>query len=205
MRLTKYPQSCVIVEHDDGGRVLIDPGNVAMDVFDFGDFGTVDAVLFTHRHADHFDPRAVDAIAQRDLPVFANPDVCSLLDDGATPVADGETFEAAGFQIVAHELPHVEMVDGSPGPPNTGFILDGRLLHPGDAIRIDGVRIDALAVPIAGPSISFRDAYLMVEAVQAATTVPIHYEGFIADPERFAGACTITTVVVLDHGEVVEL
>ena len=32
MRLTKYPQSCLIVEHDGGGRLLIDPGSVAMDV-----------------------------------------------------------------------------------------------------------------------------------------------------------------------------
>ncbi len=147
----------------------------------------------------------MDAIAERDLPVFANADVCALVDGGATQVADGQAFQAAGFEIVPYDLPHVEMVDGSPGPPNTGFLLDGRLLHPGDAIRIDGVRVDALAVPIAGPSISFRDAYLMVEAVGAATTVPIHYEVYPADPQRFARSCTITTVVVLGHGEVTDL
>ena len=69
MRLTKYPQSCILIEHDDGGRLLIDPGNVAMDAMAFEAFGAIDAVLFTHRHADHCDVRAVDAIAERGLPV----------------------------------------------------------------------------------------------------------------------------------------
>lgn len=205
MRVTKYPQSCMIVEHDDGGRLLIDPGYVAMDAVTFDDFGTVDAVLFTHRHADHFDPRAVDAILERALPIHANADVCGLIDGPATQVADGQSFTAAGFDIVAHDLPHVEMVDGSAGPPNTGYVLDGRLLHPGDAITAGGIRVTALALPIAGPSISFRRAYQMVEAVGPSTAVPIHYDVFLASPQQFAGFCDLATVVSLDTGETAEI
>ncbi len=56
MNLIKYPQSCVVIENDDG-RVLIDAGNVALDAYALEDFGELDAVLYTHRHADHFDDR----------------------------------------------------------------------------------------------------------------------------------------------------
>lgn len=201
MRLTKHPQSCLLIEHDDGGRLLIDPGYVAMDVMSFDDFGAVDHVLFTHRHPDHCDARAVAAISDRGLPIHANADVCSRIEADATVITGGETFTAAGFQVAALDLPHVELVDGSPGPPNTGFVLDDRLLHPGDAVQAGGARIEVLAAPIAGPSVSFRDAYVMVETTGASTVVPIHYDVFLADPNLFGRFCDVATVAVLGHGE----
>lgn len=202
MRFTKYPQSCAVIEGSDG-RVLVDPGNFAMDAVGFDDFGAVDAVMFTHRHPDHLDDRALDAIAERDVPVYGNGDVADRIGDHVghvTTVTAGERFTVAGFEIEPFDMPHVVMVDGSAGPPNTGYVLDGRLLHPGDSLHVDGLRIDAFALPIAGPSVSFRDAYVAVETTGAATAIPIHYDGFIADPHRFAQFCDITEVVVLEPG-----
>jgi L-ascorbate metabolism protein UlaG (beta-lactamase superfamily) len=107
----------------------------------------------------------------------------------------------AGFEVLPRDLPHVVMIDGSPGPPNTGFILDGALFHPGDGIAIDGLRVDALALPIAGPSLRFRDAYRFVEQLGARRAVPMHYDLFIADPKLFASRCDIAEVIVLGPGE----
>lgn len=207
MELTKYPQSCVVVEHDDGGRLLIDPGNVAMDAFAFDRFGAIDAVLITHRHPDHCDPRAIAAIGRRGITIHANADVCAVIGDEAATIAvdDGAEFSAAGVAVAAHDLPHVQLVDGSDGPPNTGFVLDGRLLHPGDAVQSRGLRVGVLAVPIVGPSVSFRDAYVMVERTGARTAVPIHYDTFLADPDQFAGFCDIATITVLGHGDTATL
>lgn len=207
MRFTKYPQSCAVIEGSHG-RVLIDPGNYAMDAVGFGDFDSLDAVLFTHRHPDHLDDRALEAIAERDLPVYGNADVADRIGDllsRVTTVTERQSFTVAGFTIEPHDMPHVVMVDGSAGPPNTGFVFDGRLLHPGDSLHVDGVRIDAFALPIAGPSVSFRDAYVAVETTGAGTTIPIHYDGFIADPTRFAHFCDITKVVVLKSGETADI
>jgi L-ascorbate metabolism protein UlaG (beta-lactamase superfamily) len=205
VRLTKYPQSCLVVEHEAGGRLLIDPGNVAMDAHAFADFGTVDAVLFTHAHPDHFDPRAVAAILDRGLPIHANADVCGKVDGPTTTVGDGDTFTAAGFQISARDMTHVQMVDGSAGPPNTGYVLDGRLLHPGDSLQVGGLSVDAIAVPIAGPSVSFRDSYVAVERTGASTAVPIHYDVFLADPWLFTKYCDVAAIVVLGDGESADL
>lgn len=201
MKLTKYPQSCLALEKD-GARIVIDPGKLAMDAYTLDDLGDVQAVLYTHRHPDHFDERQVEELINRGVQLFANADVCGLIGQGnATEVADGQTMQIAGFQVTPRHLPHVPLVDGSPGPPNNGYVIDDILFHPGDGIELPGLSIDALAVPIAGPSISFRDAYRFVESVGAKIALPIHYDSFIADPARFAKFCDVAEVVVLDHGE----
>lgn len=204
MQLTKYPQSCVVIEAS-GARLLVDPGSFAADAYPAAAFGRVDAVLWTHRHPDHFDPRLIEPFAEQGAQFVANADVASLLfDHEVTRVGDGQAIEVAGVPVVAHDLPHVTMVDGSPGPPNTGFVFDGRLLHPGDAVETS-LAVTDLALPIAGPSVSFRRSYQMVESTGARTVVPIHYDSFIADPAFFAQFCDIARVVPLAAGESLEL
>jgi L-ascorbate metabolism protein UlaG (beta-lactamase superfamily) len=203
MRITKYPQSCLVVDSGDA-RLLIDPGYLVLDRYRLADLGAVDAVLYTHQHADHFDPRALDELRERDVPVYGNADVSSLIGADAITVRSGQEMEIAGFSVAPHDLPHVAMVDGSPGPPNTGYLIGGRLFHPGDGFDID-LRVDVLALPIAGPSISFRDAYAFAERSGASAVIPMHYDFFLADPRLFAGFCDIARVVALDPGESVDL
>lgn len=206
MRVTKYPQSCLLVEDLGGGRLLIDPGTPVTRDRSLDDLGQIDAVLYTHRHADHFDPAWTEPLLERGVPIFANADTCSLIEvGGATTVEGGETFVAAGLEVIAHDIPHVPMVDGSDGPPNLGFDVGGRLLHSGDGVAVTGLAAEILAAPIAGPSISNRDAYVMIAETGARTTIPVHYDVFLADPRLFAGFCDHTEVVVLADGESTEL
>lgn len=206
MRVTKYPQSCLALEKD-GARLLIDLGNLAFDAAGLEAFGTVDAVLYTHRHGDHCDPRSFDALREAGIPLYGNADVCALIGEGSTEIRDGQPLEVAGFRILPRDLPHVELVDGSAGPPNTGVVVDDRLFHPGDGVRLDGLQVDVLAVPIAGPSISVRDAYRFVESTRAGTVIPIHYDVYLENPELFARTAVkdLARVVVLGPGESTEL
>lgn len=203
MRLTKYPQSCLLIEEPDGGRVLVDPGRFVAEAYDLDDLGEVDAVCYTHRHFDHLDEGWAKSLLDDHVPVYANADVAAHLDaeDAVTVVADGDDFRAGGFEVTVHHLPHVPMVDGSAGPPNLGFVFAGGLLHPGDSVTVGGIAVDTLATPIAGPSISYRDAYAMLRQTGARTSIPVHYDLFLADPDLFADFCDVAEVVVLGHGE----
>lgn len=199
MQVTKFPQSCLVLEKD-GTRIAIDPGSDTLDRHALEDLGDIEAVLYTHRHRDHFDERALEALRERGVTLHGNADVCSQA-EGMTEVRSGEPFAIGGFGIEPRDLPHVPMVDGAAGPPNTGFLVDGELFHPGDGIELADLRVRLLAVPIAGPSISFRDAYVFTQQAEASVAIPIHYDSFIADPERFAQHCDIAEVVVLRPGE----
>ncbi len=204
MKVTKFRQSTLVLEGD--GRLAIDIGTITTGAHDLAELGELDAVLFTHRHADHMDPEIVPRLLDADVAVYGNADVCAQLGEGVTEVTSGQVFEAAGFRIEPRDLPHAQLVDGSPGPPNTGFVVDDRLFHPGDGLALPGLRVDTLAVPIAGPSISARDAYVFCEQVGASTAIPIHYDVFLEDPEligRFLSG--LVDVRVLAPGESTDL
>ncbi len=200
MQLTKYPQSCLIVEVD-GHRLLIDPGTFLSARHDLDDLGHLDGVLITHRHPDHIDPALVQGLRFHGWPLYGNADVVDLLGpDMVDLVTSGTPFEVGEVPVVPHDLPHVPLVDGSPGPQNTGYLIDGSLFHPGDGVELTGVRAPVVAAPISGPSISFRDAYRFVASLGAQTVVPIHYDSFTADPHHFARVCDLAEVLVLEDG-----
>ncbi len=205
IRITKYPQSCLVVETADL-RLLLDPGVYLLDQFNADDFASIDAVLVTHRHQDHLEMRIVEPLVERGARLIGNADVADAVGSGydMTVLADGEETDIDGVRVRAHDIDHCPMVDGTPGPPNTGFVIGDRLLHPGDGVEAP-VRADVIAVPIAGPSISMRDAYMMIEAAGSAHAIPMHYDGFIARPEQLEQSCDIAEVHVLGNGASVTL
>ncbi len=206
MRVTKYPQSCLVIEAENGARLLVDAGFHVVGKRELDELGSIDAALYTHQHPDHFDPTWLHPLAERGVPVFANADTAAQVDDvDIHEVAGGQDFTAAEVPVTAYDLPHMEMVDGRPGPPNLGFLFDGNLLHPGDAKDLSGLSAQALATPIAGPSLSNRDAFKMLEDSGARISIPVHFDHFLADPHLFKKQCSIADVVILQDGETTEL
>ncbi|WP_052668622.1 MBL fold metallo-hydrolase [Nitriliruptor alkaliphilus] len=204
MKVTKYPQSCLVVETSDGARLLIDPGEPFTAHVDVETVFPLDGVLVTHRHADHLDAAAARRLLERGIPLFSGADVATALADheGISTVAGGQLVTVAEVSVQVFDLPHMPMVDGTPGPPNLGFLVDERLLHPGDSKDVVGLVAEVLAVPIAGPSLSSHDAYRMVRSVRASAAIPIHYELFPGDPRRFEKwARDIARIRVLANGE----
>ena len=203
MKVTKFPQSCLVVELPGTARLLIDPGFPASAQYGLEDLLPVDAVLVTHQHADHLDRAWATELLDRGVPLVANADVAQLLGrDEVQVMAGGDRLQVAGVPVQAFDLPHMPMVDGAPGPPNLGFLVDDRLLHPGDGLDLDALRAEILAVPIAGPSCSYRDAYVMIETVGATAAVPIHFDVFPADAVLFADkAGDVADIRVLAAGE----
>lgn len=210
MKVTKYPQSCLIIEQN-GHRLGIDPGALVSAKYKAADLLPLDAILITHEHEDHVDQALLrELIGDGSIPVYANQSTKNLLGDLVTQtVEDGETFEAAGMKVVARELPHCLMVDGSAGPQNTGYVIESVFFHAGDGIALDGLHVESAAIPIAGPDISARDVFDFIKQLRCQTVVPIHYDYFLENPRLLssmaAGVAPDVKFVVLDHGQTAEL
>jgi L-ascorbate metabolism protein UlaG (beta-lactamase superfamily) len=209
MKITKYPQSCLLIEKDDT-RVIIDPGSFVNAGYSAAEFGAINIILITHEHADHADAGFLDQIAECNpgVEVVANESTKKILGNRVTRVASsGEVLTIANVQIHAIDIPHVAMVNGDPGPQNTAYIIDGILFHPGDGIDASGVESRVVAAPIAGPDISPRDVYSFVEQTKAEIVVPIHYNYHKADPNLFKNLLSPLGVqtFVLENGQSIDI
>lgn len=192
-----------------GKRIAIDLGNFAAQSVDPSQLGTLEAVLLTHQHADHADKDFIATVMNGGA-VYANSAVQTVLGDVVTKVvSDGDDFTVAGFRVKVFELMHVDMADGTPGPQNTGYVIDDMFFHPGDGIEVIGLTVPVAAVPIGGPDISPRDVYDFIKAVGAKTVIPMHYDYFKTDPDFIArhGAAIVPGVSIqrLDNGQSFEI
>lgn len=203
MKITRYFQSCLLIEIKET-RILIDPSGQDKDK----DFGRLDAVFYTHEHSDHFDAAmAQDFVEQGIAPVYANASTANYIRASKTVVKDGQEYKVNGLKIKAIELPHCLMVDGSEGPQNTGYLVNGQLFHPGDGKELAGLKVKTLAAPLNGPDISPHDAFAFGKQVQAQNLIPIHYDYLGGNPDFFARTAEAQGMKThsLDLGESIEL
>lgn len=184
MKVTRYFQSCLLVE-DGGTRILIDPSGHEKDRV--GEFGHLDAVLYTHEHGDHFNSELAKIFVEQGIaPVYANASTAKLIEASKTEVSDGQEFEINGLKIKAIELPHCLMPDGSQGPQNTGYLINEKLFDPGDGLELEGLKAEILALPITGPDISMKDSFAFAKQLAAKNVIPIHYDVIGANPEVYS-------------------
>ncbi len=137
MRLTKYGHACVRLEKD-GRAIVIDPGALAPQA---EALTGVESVLVTHEHFDHFEPERLAAAAASDprLAVYTCPGVAKGLDglaDRVNVVADGDVVSIAGFEVAVVGEKHHPSHPDVPPVDNVGFLVDGEVFHPGDALTV---------------------------------------------------------------------
>ena len=161
--------------------MLIDPGTF---VFIEGkmtpaDIGAVDAVLITHKHADHYDPAALKTIG---APIFTIREIGDLLaNEGLTytEIAANDMRDIAGFSVRVIEAAHGPLP--VPVPHNVAILVDDRVLHPGDSYHPQGLeRCDVLALPIIAPWAKVVEAVEFAVRMQPKVVVPIH-DAFMKD------------------------
>ncbi|WP_042418038.1 MBL fold metallo-hydrolase [Streptacidiphilus anmyonensis] len=212
MRITKFGHACIRLEHD-GTTVVIDPG-----VFtDPAALDGADAVLITHEHVDHFEEGRLRAALEADpgLRVWTNSAVAAQLDGQArrvTVVGEGDAFDVNGLEVSVHGEWHAVIHPEIPQVRNVGFLLGGRLFHPGDAFTVPPRPVDTLLLPIAAPWSKVSETIDYVRAAGPRQAVPVH--DAVLSPAGFAvhtrlvgpgGPGTGAELVTLTEGEGLEL
>jgi L-ascorbate metabolism protein UlaG (beta-lactamase superfamily) len=137
MRLTKLAHAGVKLVKD-GATLVIDPGTFGSGTQALAE---ADAVLITHEHADHLDAGALRETlgARPGLQVRASTAVAGQLGSfrgRVQPVRHGDAFTVAGFRVHVHGQEHAQSHQEIPVVPNVGFLVDGELFHPGDALTV---------------------------------------------------------------------
>jgi L-ascorbate metabolism protein UlaG (beta-lactamase superfamily) len=175
MRLTKLGHSCLLVE-EGGARLLLDPGTLSGG---FEELEGLTAVLFTHQHADHLDQARLRGLLDR------NPRARVISDQGSAEplgkagvevevVADGQELDVGGVGVRVAGRDHAVIHPDIPVVPNVGYLIGGRLFHPGDAFTEPGQPVEVLAVPAAAPWLKLSESIDYLRAVRPKVAVPVH-------------------------------
>jgi L-ascorbate metabolism protein UlaG (beta-lactamase superfamily) len=171
--LSRWGHACIRFDGPRGAFV-IDPG--AYSDLDHALDG-VQAILVTHVHADHLD---VARAAASGLPVWGPPEALTPLADAGVPsellhpVADGDELEVAGFGVRAIGEWHAIVHPDIPRFRNVSYLVDGAVLHPGDAHPPAPGPLEMLLVPVSGPWAHTDAAIDWVRELAPRIAVPIH-------------------------------
>lgn len=165
MLLTRYTHSCVRLEID--GRVLvIDPGvwsePAALD--------GADAVLVTHEHGDHVDTLRLRGLG---VPVYA-PEGANIRDLVVERVQPGQRLSVAGFDVEAVGGWHAPVLPGALRCANLGYVVDGAVYHPGDALHVPATSVSTLLVPLQASWLKLAEAVDFVRSVAPDDAIGIH-------------------------------
>jgi len=189
-----------LVEGDNGNRILIDtPPELRLQLVSAG-IDTVDAVLYTHDHADHIqgidDLRAVSVRFGR-LPVYGARDMLERLQqrfdyifDGApstpevprpelttVPLDPEREVMVAGMLVRPIELPHGPAKVYGYRIANLGYITDAKAVHERAIRLLQGVRVLVLSALFEHPHpshLSIPEAIAVARAVGAERTLLTH-------------------------------
>ncbi|MET7985861.1 MULTISPECIES: MBL fold metallo-hydrolase [unclassified Streptomyces] len=176
MQLIKHAHACVSLV-EDGRRIAIDPGTFTPDAKEV--VAAADAVLITHEHFDHFDEdliaRALDA--RPGLRVYGPDSVVgrwAARRGQVIAVADGDRLDVAGFDVAVSGDLHAAIHRDIPRVTNVGYLVDGRVHHPGDAYHVPPAPVDTLLLPTSGPWTQLGRAADYVREVAPNRLVQIH-------------------------------
>lgn len=223
MKLSWHGHSCFIVETNSKHRLIIDPfinGNPYSDLSI--DTLSLDYILITHAHNDHFGD-TIELAKKTDAVVISTVEICQFLDafeienigmniggSANFPFGKLKLTQAIHSSSLNYENETIELGLAS------GIIIDDgitKLYHAGDTALFSDMKysapVDCALLPIGdhftmGP----KDALIASELLQAKQVIPMHYNTFELikqDPNEFKDQSVTIPVTIPKIGEIIKL
>jgi L-ascorbate metabolism protein UlaG (beta-lactamase superfamily) len=89
-------------------------------------------------------------------------------------VGNGDGFTAAGLDIQVHGELHAVIHPDIPRITNVGYLVEGDLFHPGDALTVPDHVVETLMVPVNAPWSKASEVIDYVREVKPVRTISIH-------------------------------
>ena len=164
MKITKYTHATVLI--DD--KILVDPGKMSPDA---PLLGTLETIIFTHSHSDHYDPDFAKKSFRKNpnLQVFASPETAENLREKLPDFAKNivsvnggvreKIWRDGDYELSFFGARHAHILDGDTDRgDNIGIVISDKnssFVYPGDSFDFSNeVKFSenyALALPVSGP------------------------------------------------------
>ncbi|WP_069169565.1 MBL fold metallo-hydrolase [Streptomyces griseus] len=199
LTLTKKKHSCVRLERN-GQSLVIDPGGFSEEDATVG----AEVILVTHEHPDHFSEARIRAAMEAGPAVhlWTLRSVAEQLSPAfpgrVHTVGHGDTFSAAGFDVQVHGELHAVIHPDIPRITNIGFLVDGSVFHPGDALTVPDRPVDTLMLPVMAPWNKISEVIDYVREVKPRRAIDIH-DALLTDLARPIYDAQIGSLGGADH------
>lgn len=189
MKITKYPQSCLLIEVK-GKKILVDPGNLKYRDEYFDVWNSVDMILITHKHGDHCYEEILKKITN--IPMYSTSEVANNYPElTINVIKEGDRINEIAdvdIEVVHAEHGYIAPMKKTGGKviENVGYIIDDndtRLYITSDTISFENdYTCDVMCVPISdnGVVMGPYEAALLAKDNGAKTIIPLH-----ADSPRY--------------------
>ena len=172
MKITKLEHSGLAIEKDHK-TILCDPVEFKTIL---PPFDNIVAIVITHKHSDHFQPELLMKLrsANPTVEIFGPADTTPLL-TGTVTIRGGETRELNGFKLDFFGKSHAPVIADQIPCENIGVVIDGQIVHPGDAFiapPIDKPKL--LCVPVSAPWCKISESVEYVTKIHPEMVIPVH-------------------------------
>lgn len=185
MKITKFPQSCLLVEANEK-KILIDPGALKYKDEYFDIWNTADVILITHKHPDHCGEEVVKRL-NKDTIIYSTQEVADAYPSlEISIVEEGDlifSIEGINIEVVKAIHGYQPLLKGDKEiHENVGYIVDdgeNRLYTTSDTICFrNDYKADILCVPVTGHGLTMSafEASLYAKEVGAVITLPVHMD-----------------------------
>lgn len=182
MKITKYPQSCLLIETNNK-KILVDAGGLKYKEEYFDIWKQADIILLTHKHGDHVNH---DVLKNIDVPIYSTLEVQNTYPElKINIIKENDTIPLDNINIEVVKAVHgynPNLKNGGEVFENVGYIIDDnktRLYITSDTICFNNdYKADIVALPVTayGLTMSSYEASLFAKDLGAKLVLPIHMD-----------------------------